>query len=703
MERPRLSRDRAGVPRIVAPDLASAHWGMGFCHARDRGLQMLLMRILGQGRAAECLDGSDDVLAVDRFFRRMNWRGGAGDEIAKLTPATRALVDAYCAGVNARLARRAPWELRLLGYRPEPWTPDDCVLVSRIVGYVTLAQSQAEAERLFVELVQAGVSDARLEALFAGSTATLDRASVERITLGERLVPEGLRWLSPVPRAMASNNWVAAPRKTASGAAMLANDPHLEVNRLPNVWCEQAIRHGDRYAPAMTMPGLPAPLVGRSARLAWGATYTFMDGVDSWMEDCRDGARRVGEAWVPFEVRTETVLRKGAEPVTWTFHESDHGVLDGDPSVPGLYLSTRWAPGRSGAASLEAAAAMWTADTVEAGRAALGRIETAWNWVLADANGHIGYQMSGLLPVRHPEDGGFAPLPGWDPDHDWRGFVPPEELPRALDPEDGFLVTANQDLNHLGVADPINLPMGDYRARRIAALLAERDDHDAASFAAIQMDLRSIQADELLSVLLPLVDAPELAAWDRRYDPGSLAASRFEAWYAAALRGLFGPVVGDEVTAHLLDGTGFFVDFYQNADRLLLDPESPWFEGRSRDAVFVAAWDEASAAPAVRWGDRNRVTLTNILFAGKLPRWLGFDRGPIPLPGGRATPHQGQVYVSGGRQTSFAPSMRLVADLAEGSLRTALAGGPSDRRFSRWYASGLPGWRRGELRELEVP
>ena len=700
-----ITRDDAGVPHITAADLGGAHWGMGYGHALDRGLQMLLMRILGQGRAAECLDGSDETLEIDRFFRRMNWAGGVQPQIERLTAITKALVEEYCAGVNARLRERGPWELRLLGYRPEPWTPGDCVLISRMVGYVTLAQSQAEAERFFVELVQAGIADDKLEALFPGSTRSLDRAAVERIRLTERIVPASLRWLSGAPRAMASNNWVVSGERTASGAAMLSNDPHLEVNRLPNVWCEQAVRHGDDYALAMTMPGLPAPLVGRSRRLAWGATYTFMDGVDSWMEECRDGERRVGDAWVALSARTEVVRRKGGEPVEWTFYESEHGVLDGDPGVPGLYLSTRWAPGSSGAESLEAAAAMWKAESVEAGRAALGRIETAWNWVLADADGHIGYQMSGLMPLRHEHDNGFGPLPGWDAAHDWQGFVPPEQLPRALDPDEGLLVTANQDLNHLGEADPINLPMGDYRARRIADLLAERDDHDRASFATIQMDLYSIQADELLAVLLPLApDSPaatELREWDRRYDVESTAAARFEAFYEALLRGLLGPVVGAAVTDHLVDGTGMFIDFYQNVDRILLDPASPWFAGRSRDALFVEAFEVASAAPARAWGESNRVTLSHILLGGKLPSWAGFDRGPGPLPGGRATPHQGQVYVSGGRATSFAPSMRLVADLGEESLWTALAGGPSDRRFSRWYTSGLEAWRRGELKELK--
>ena len=115
----KLSRDDHGIPHIRAKDLRGAYWGMGYCHARDRGLQILLMRILGQGRAAELLADNDETVEVDRFFRRMNWAGGAEEEAHKVDPETTALCAAYCDGVDAGLAKRVPWELRMLRYRPE--------------------------------------------------------------------------------------------------------------------------------------------------------------------------------------------------------------------------------------------------------------------------------------------------------------------------------------------------------------------------------------------------------------------------------------------------------------------------------------------------------------------------------------------------------------------------------------------------------
>jgi len=701
----RLQRDEHGVVHVEAAAETDRYWGMGYCHALDRALQMLMMRVLGQGRAAELLDGSDEMVAVDRFFRRMDWAGETAGQAEALSEDARRLVDAYCAGVNARLSRKVPWELRLLGLRPEPWTLDDTVLVSRMAGYLTLAQSQAEVERLLVEMVQAGVRRELLDELFPGLLGELDEGLLRQVRLGERIVPEGLRWLAGTAPALASNNWVVAGSRTASGAPLLANDPHLEVNRLPNVWYELVLRWPEGYAVAATMPGLPALLVGRTAELAWGVTYTFMDAIDSWVEHCRDGCYRRGDEWLPFSERHETIERKKGAPVEVVFHENEHGVLDGAPHEEGHLLATRWASSRAGAASLEAGIGMGRARTVEEGMALLGRIESAFNWVLADGEGNIGYQMSGLLPRRRAGVSGLVPLPGWLPDNDWQGFVPPEELPRCLNPDEGFIVTANQDLNHLGVADPINMPMGAYRADRIAARLAEEEAVDVEHARRLQLETFSIQAEAFLEVLRPLLPDDEpgriLREWDCEYDADSVGATLFEAFYGALLADVFGGTAfGDEVVRFLQDETGVFIDFYGRLDPILLAGESAWFSGEPREAFYRRALGVALAADPVPWGRRQQITMAHMLFGGKLPRWLGFDRGPLPLLGGRATVRQGQVYRSAGRTTSFGPSMRVVIDLAEEGSHTALAGGPSDRRFSRWYCSGLAGWQAGELKRL---
>lgn len=707
MSRATWKRDANGIPEISADDITGLYWGMGYCHAMDRGLQMLIMRILGRGRAAELLDGSDEMVEVDRFFRKHNFGAGVIAEAKQLDTETAEAALAYCEGVNARFAERTPWEFKLVGYKPEPWTVGDSLMLARMTGFLTLAQSQGEVERLFVEMVQAGLSDAHLESLFEGSTAGLDRETLGKVKLGERIVPESVRWAAGAARMMASNNWCVRGDKTASGAAMLANDPHLETNRLPNVWVEQSFRWPNGFALLVTMPGLPAPLVGRNEHVSWGATYTFMDAIDSWIEECEDGRFRRGDTWEEFDRRVETINRKKGEPVVATFWENHHGVLDGNAAIDGFYLATRWSGTRGGAASINAIHKMWTAATAADGMAAYATVESSFNWIFADDAGNIGYQMSGLLPKRPADWSGFAPRPGWDARFDWDGFVDPSELPAVHNPDEGVIITANQDLNHLGAANPINMPMGDYRARRIAALLGERTDHDVDSFRAIQFDVKSIQAEEFMAILEPLLDTGPLAnalrTWDLQYDPKSRGATAFELFYDALLLEMFGPGCGVAVIEHLSNTTGTFVDFYQNFDRILVAEETPWLGERSRDEVWKAAVDRVAAASPDEWGVRNNLTLTNMFFSGKMPAFLGFDRGPIPIRGGRATPHQGQIYRAGERMTSFTPSLRLVADMSEHDLHTALCGGPSDRRTSKYYTSGVDGWLSGALDRRKPP
>ncbi len=702
-------RDGHGVTHVRAQSESDAYRGLGSCHAADRALQLLLMRVVVSGRASELLQADEAMLELDRFFRRLNLVGEAEDEAERLQGADRVLVAAYCEGLNATLAERCPWELRLLRYRPQPWTIADSIAVSRAMGYVQVAQHQADIERLLVEMVQGGVSREQLEELFPGLLEGLDVELVRELRLGERIVPEGVRWMSAAPRALASNNWAIAAKRTASGQAILAGDPHLEVNRLPAVWYETVLEFGGRFAVAATIPGLPFPAVCRTEAVAWSPTYACLDAVDSWLEDCREGAcRRVidgHETWEPFRVRSEVIERKRGAAVQMVIYENEHGVLDGDPHEAGLRLATRWSGAKgTGAASLAAGFAALRASDVGEAATALGGIETAWNWALADRHGDIGYQMSGLMPRRRAGWRGLVPLPGWDPGNDWQGFVGPEELPRASSPVSGYLVTANNDLNDLGREKPITASMGDDRAARIAELLERRADWRVADVHRMQMDVHSLQAERYMALLRPLLPATPagqlLRDWDCDYDPGSLGATLFERFYRELVRNVVGGVCGQEVAEWLASQTAIVAGFYGAFDRVLLAEGSRWFGGLSREAVYRAALEGALDRPARPWGAERQIVLRHLMLGGRLPRWAGFDRGPLTLRGGRATVHQGQIFLLGGRETTWAPSYRFVTDLGEPAAWTTLAGGASDRRFSRWYANELDDWLAGRFKRL---
>jgi penicillin amidase len=703
----RSRRDEHGVPHVEANGEAGLYYGMGYCHAMDRGMQMLLMRILGEGRGSEFLEASDEMLAIDTFFRRMNWTGGTASEIGKLTPEAQKFCAAYCDGANAYFAKKIPWELKLLGYRPEPWKIEDIILISRMVGYLTLAQSQAEIERLFIEMVQAGISREKLDELFPNILGGLDIELLKKVKLAERIVPLGVKWNNIVPTMMTSNNWVISGNKSVSGKPILANDPHLETNRLPNVWYEIVLKTKTRYAIGATMPGLPGILIGRNSDVAWGATYTFMDAVDSWIEHCKDGKFLQSEnQWAEFRQRRESIKRKKQTPVEMTFYENAHGVLEGNPFDEGFYLTTRWTAATLGATSINAIVKMWNTGNVVEGMNCLGQLESAFNWILADRHGNIGYQMSGMMPKRRDGISGFVPLPGWQKENDWQGFVDYQNLPRCLNPDAGFFVTANNDLNQWGEAKPINICMGSYRSDRIAHLLAKKEKLTIADCREIHYDVYSLQAEYFMRILKPLLpETPPgkiLREWDCRYHPESQGAFLFEKFYETLRREVFGKNgFGIAAVDFLANESGAFVDFYDNFDRVLLAENSVWFGGESRENLYRRIAAAALQITPKLWGEVNRIKLKHLVLGEKLPIFAGFDRGPIILRGGRATPHQGQIYKSAGRTTSFTPSFRMVTDLAQDEVHSNLAGGPSDRRFSKWYCSDLENWRNGKYKTLK--
>ena len=700
-----IRRDAAGVPHVRGASAADTLRGLGYCHGVDRPLQIVVARLLGQGRAAEVLEASEELVAFDTLFARLDLGREADAQVALLPAQRREQLEAYCAGLSEALARRRPWELALLRHRPEPWRPADTVLLSRLIGFVGLAQTQGDMERILVELVQAGIDETLLRELLPGRLELLDVELLRGVQLGSRMLPAA--GVLGLPSLAASNAWAVAPGRTRAGSALLASDPHLEINRMPAVWYEAVLDHGERWSAGATMPGLPAVLVGRSPDVAWGLTYGGGDATDSWVEQCRDGRymREVdGERqWLPFGRRDELVRRRGSSPLPLPVFENEHGVLDGDPHVEGRYLCTRWASAHgTGAASLAAMLELAEVADVEAAAGLLRNVEFSFNWVLADRDGSIVHQMSGRIPRRR-RGNGLLPLPGWVPEHDWDGYLAAEELPRRANPSEGFVASANEDINQLAAVPVMTLPAAPYRAQRIAELLSARSDWTAADFERMQMDRVSPQARRYLELLRPLLEGDArfdaIAGWDGAYDDDSRAAAWFETFYTALVEEALVAACGD-AGRFIVRETAMVAAHFGLLDDVLLSADGGWHGADGRDAALLRAAEHAFAAPPATLAERQPLVMGHLLLHGRVPAWAGYDQRPGPLRGGRATIHQGQRLRAGGRAVCMGPSYRMVTELAEPALRTTLPGGPSDRRFSRWYRSGVADWWSGRFKTL---
>ena len=277
----------------------------------------------------------------------------------------------------------------------------------------------------------------------------------------------------------------------------------------------------------------------------------------------------------------------------------------------------------------------------------------------------------------------------------------------VYNPECGYLVTTNQNLNEFGKVNPINVSMGPYRADRISRLLSEKNEITCEYMYKLQHDVFSTQAVSFMKILAPLLpdtkQAKTLRDWDFEYSADSEGAYLFDRFYRELYREVFGKNgFGTEANEFLDKHTGIFNDFYINFDKILLSEHSLWFGGRKREELYLQAAEKALKELPQKWGNTRKLMLKNILFNGKLPRFLGFDRGPVTIIGSLATPHQGQIFESAGRQTSFAPSFRMVTDLSTDEIYTNMAGGPSDRRFSKWYCSDLENWIKGRYKKIGI-
>lgn len=705
-----IKRMTDGFPALRAEEKTDVFYGLGYVHGHDRQMHMWLLKIITQGRGSEVIAADDTLIELDKYMRWINLPADTATEIKKLSPQHADLLDVYCRGVNQAVADTGrPLEFKLIGYHPDPWTPEDCLNMAKVIGFMGLTQGIGDMEKFIIEMIQNNIEPAKIKELFPSIEEEISAELIDvikKIKLMRPNIPDALPWLAGKPAYAASNNWALGPQRTASGKPILCGDPHLAI-QLPSIWYNSLLEWKDRYVMGATIPGVPVLAVARTPDLAWAVTYSPADISDYFIEEIRDGKYRREDEWRSFEVREEIIRPKKKEPIAFKVYENEHGLLEGDAAEDGFFLSYAWT-GRLGtvAASLSNFLNLFELQNVSQALDCFAGLTFApFNWVCADAKGNIGYQMSGLIPVRKPGQSGLLPFLGWDPAQDWTGLEDPHRNPRVMNPPEGFIVTANQDLNHLGEIKPIKFPMPSYRADRIADLLTAHEELTIAHMKTMHYDLYSIQAEAFMALIKPLLPDTEngkiLSEWDLCYDRDSLGATLFERIYGALVNIVFGEIgLGEQVLQHFITETPLFALLHGFFDRILLQDKSIWYGDFSREQIYQRAIANGLKDPAVPYGQTRQVYFNNLFFGGRLPKFLGFDYGPYALIGSRATIPQGQIFKAMGQTSTFAPSYRMITDFAEPIIEANVAGGPSDRRFSKYYTMGLKDWMGGTYHVL---
>ncbi|MCB1883031.1 MAG: penicillin acylase family protein [Geminicoccaceae bacterium] len=687
-------RDAHGVPHVFALNRADAYRALGFVHAQDRLFQMDMQRRLATGRLAEVAGPA--VLASDRFYRTLGLADAAEKGAAALDPWARGLVRAYAEGINAFLATRKgplPPEFLALGYAPDPWSETDVLAFARLMAW-DLGGNWRD-ERLRRHLAAAGVANARIDGLLSPDAAA----------------------------GQGSNNWAVGPGRSATGGALLANDPHLAL-RTPSPFYLAHLEAPGLRAIGGTLPGLPPVILGRNARIAWAFTTTHSDVQDLFVErvDPNDPARYLAPGGGrPFAVREERIRVRGAPDEVLRVRATRHGPVLSDlgflDAGAGEVLALAWTGLRPDDRTPQAMLAVAEAGDWPSFVDALADFHSPQQNILyADVDGHIGFIAPGRVPGRGRGDG-RRPVLGWTGADDWRGFVPYDALPKAFDPPKAYLATANNRI--VGDAYPYLLAADwppDYRVRRIVERLKGKARHDPADFAAMQTDTVSLMARELLPPMLasvPFGPDERRAALDllRRWD-GDMRADRpepllFYAWYQALARAVYADELGPSFPLVL----GTRPDFMR---RVLNGDPSGWCDDVTTPAVegcparLALALDAALSSlrdawgddPAAwRWGEAHPVRHAHAL-SPVLPAWA---RGWLDIrhpAGGDAFSPDVAAFALGESATfeaTLGPTYRAVYDMAAPERSRFLqTTGQSGNPLSPRYDDFASLWQRGE-------
>jgi penicillin amidase len=721
-------RDRWGVPHIYAKNMHDLFFAQGFVHAQDRLWQMELNRRTARGRLSELF--GELALDTDRTTRTFGFHRLGEADWENTSGAMREVILAYTEGVNAFIdspKTNLPLEFSLLRHKPEPWEPLDSTSFARVMIWQLSHAWSSEITR--AQLIEAVGEEraAEFEILYPDTNPEACPSGIEF----NRLDPGGMLQGAKGPylqRGLGSNGWAVSGAKTTTGTPYLCNDMHLPVS-LPALWYQMHLVGAGFNVTGASLPGVPLILVGHNASIAWGMTLAFTDCEDLFIERINptDPKRyQVGGKWAEGDLIRESIEVKGrSEPHVEEVLITRHGPIISDvvgyqkEQIAVNSMALRPSPAFSAWLSLNQASG-WD-DFVDAMRL----IEAPQLGVVyGDVDGNIGNWVTGKVPVRDKGDG-TVPVPGWTGEYEWIGEVPFEEMPHALNPRRGFLITCNNKPISDGYAHFLgHVWMNGYRARRLEDLFQGDAKLSQDDFVHAQMDTFCIPGLELVEQLKdhqsedPGVQTAleQLQSWDGELGTDSVGGTVYEVVRYTLIWNLLDSGVEEDLLVRVLGGgfhpllaptTEFIGHDTPTLLRLLKDPNSLWIE----DAGGRRALIEMSLKQAVEWlrmelgedperwswGRIHKVTFDHAMGLQK-PLDRVFNRGPEPIGGDMDTTCQTAILPNEPYDNkAWSPSFRQIVDLGDLSRSISIVPpGQSGHLASPHYDDLIKPWLEGE-------
>jgi penicillin G amidase len=722
-----IRRDRWGVPHVRAATIQDAWFGQGFCHGQDRLWQLDLYRRFACGRLAEI--AGTEGLALDRFVRTLGLRRIGLLEEATLEGELRPALEAYSAGVNAAVeaARALPVEFQILRIGFEPWRPADTLTLTKLLALGLSTNWERELIRADMARELGPELAARLDPGYPrGNPIALQPGvpwSGDGLGVAEQIgaLREALGF---APEATGSNNWAVTARRSATGGALLAGDPHLSPG-MPGITYQLAIEVGGRTCRGASFPGRIGIVFGQNDDVAWSLTNTMADVMDLYVERVDGDEYEFRDERLPIVTTEEEITVKGrSEPERLFVRSTHHGpivneALRAEPDEP---LALRWSALDGPCVTRASIGVLEVRSGAELVASLEPHVAPVSNLVWADRHGSIGLKVIGRVPIRR---GGCPdlPKPGWSGEYEWDGWVAYEELPELVDPEQGYVVTANnritpEDYPHHITSDWLD----GYRARRIEELLAAGDEHDLDGFQAMQTDMLSIPGLETAHRLsrLRARDQRETAAierlrsWDGQMVSDSIAATIYQAFTLRFAREVAREAIGDrDLAERWLDrADNGFMKHVSSPWRWQSHLLSLWAEGD--ESLIGRSWDELALdslrgaldelserfgadASAWTWGRVHALEFPHAL-GGVSPLLARIFNRRLEVGGGEETVAQVGWDPNDPYRAIWAPAWRMVADPGDPDRsRWQAFTGQSGHPASPHYDDLQPRWAAGEM------
>lgn len=728
-----VERDALGVPAIRGATRLDVARALGFLHAQERFFQMDLSRRRPAGELSALIGKA--TIEADKRARLHGFRKIAQAAFARLPAEQKALLEAYTAGVNTGLAalRSKPFEYIVLRSDPQPWTPEDSVL---IIYAMTLdlqdPEGGYEQSLSAVRDVLGGAVLAYFAPLIGPQDAALDGSLAPLAAMpSERVLDLRLRAAQGTASLklgrdddsvmLGSNGFALAGTRTLTNAGMVANDMHLNL-RLPNIWYRASLQFPRPVSgeplrvTGVTIPGTPVVVAGSNGHVAWGFTNADADMSDIVPVDPSSidpEVYRHGNDLLQIEHRPEVIQVKGGEPVTFDAPWTVYGPIVGR-NAQGRQLALKWTAHDPDAANFSLVE-METVRTVEEAVAVAHRSGIPiQNFVAADSSGTIGWTICGKLPKRVGFDGRL-PVPWTFGDRRWDGFVPDAQIPTVIAPSAGQIWTANQRI--LDGAALLVLGDGGYerpqRAARIRDLLSEVREARAEDLLRIQLDTRAPYLDRWQALLKQVLTdgavrerkergalRAALDPWTGRADPDSVSYRLVRSFRSQVVQRVLPPIfarcaeVYPDFSYRRFHYEPALWDLLQNRPAHLLNPEfTSWDELllSAADAVIKAVDDTNTEIDHASWGRQNVARIQHpfarlIPFAGL---WLSMPSEP--LAGDFDTPRV-QAPDNG------ASERFVVSPGHEEQGIFMMPGGQSGHPLSPFFGAGHEYWVRGEPR-----